>query len=769
MLSERVLNRTPKFDIQAIKERLTCGDILARHGLQWTGGNLSCPFHEDKNPSFSIFDKGRAFKCHSCGIKGDVIELETEFCKGDKKLAMETLADITGTARKLPDQPRAPKPTVKRKVVARYTYTDHDGNELYFVERFSPKGFLPGHTDHTGKEVHHLKGVKRVLYNLPAVAAATEVDITEGEKDADALNNLGRTATTTGSATTWKDAYSDAFNDKTVNIFPDNDKEGAKYASNVALSLFGKAKSIKIVQFPDIPDHGDVSDWLDKGHTVAELRQLIDTTAPLERESLLADNVHTPKRDTAGRPKMPYADCADAFAETIRDPATKLYTMRHWRRQWYVYDDTTGWFPISDSEIQALVVTFLRHHPSFREFCSSTFLASVLANLASFDLCGVREKINMPIWLADGTAATNWMRFGNNRVINVESTAKLQMGQEIAEDLTEIESSPNFFSRDCVNYEYSEFDIPDQFHQYLDRVLPNSDSQDLLRQATGYFLLDSCRYETFFYLYGPSGRNGKTVYLNILSALIGTHNISHVPLEGLAPNASFATWPLAESKVNICGDMPTNVRDMGQLEGRFKDLVSGAHFEYERKNKDKFSVPCRARFIFAGNNLPKFVDRSDALWERMRIIHFPNQIPRSERDPHLADRIIATELPGILNWALDGLTEIIKFNAIPDNPESSEIKEKLRKATDHLSEFLSLKFIPGDNQHRIQASVLREEYNEWAAENGYKDNYSTSGFRAAMERSAPYAIYTHALRLSTGTVTCGFTHIQRRLSEGEIL
>lgn len=37
-------------------------------------GNISCPFHEDKNPSFQITKKN-TFTCHSCGVYGDAIDL----------------------------------------------------------------------------------------------------------------------------------------------------------------------------------------------------------------------------------------------------------------------------------------------------------------------------------------------------------------------------------------------------------------------------------------------------------------------------------------------------------------------------------------------------------------------------------------------------------------------------------------------------------------------------------------------------------------------
>lgn len=37
------------------------------------GGVACCPFHDDRNPSFSIFANNTRFHCHGCGASGDVI------------------------------------------------------------------------------------------------------------------------------------------------------------------------------------------------------------------------------------------------------------------------------------------------------------------------------------------------------------------------------------------------------------------------------------------------------------------------------------------------------------------------------------------------------------------------------------------------------------------------------------------------------------------------------------------------------------------------
>lgn len=60
----------------AIKSRVSLADQLIKDGhlLSRSGPNLVClcPFHEERSPSFTIFDD--KFKCFGCGKHGDVID-----------------------------------------------------------------------------------------------------------------------------------------------------------------------------------------------------------------------------------------------------------------------------------------------------------------------------------------------------------------------------------------------------------------------------------------------------------------------------------------------------------------------------------------------------------------------------------------------------------------------------------------------------------------------------------------------------------------------
>ena len=149
------------------------------------------------------------------------------------------------------------------KIVKTYDYTDADGTLLYQVCRLEPKSFRQRRPDGKGGYVWDV-GERRVVYRLPELVAwpSATIFLTEGEKDADCLSSLGCVATTVASGK-WTPECIQALAGRDVWILADNDAAGEKRAREAAEALNGTASTIRIVRLPDLPEKGDVSDWLD--------------------------------------------------------------------------------------------------------------------------------------------------------------------------------------------------------------------------------------------------------------------------------------------------------------------------------------------------------------------------------------------------------------------------------------------------------------------------------------------------------------------------
>ena len=117
-----------------------------------------------------------------------------------------------------------------RHEIATYAYHDENGELLFEVVRYQPKGFAQRRPDGTGGWIWNLDQVRRVLYRLPEILAADPnepVFIVEGEKDVDALRALGLAATTNpGGAGKWRSEYGESLRGRQVVALPDNDAVG---------------------------------------------------------------------------------------------------------------------------------------------------------------------------------------------------------------------------------------------------------------------------------------------------------------------------------------------------------------------------------------------------------------------------------------------------------------------------------------------------------------------------------------------------------------
>jgi putative DNA primase/helicase len=236
-----------------------------------------CPAHDDHNPSLDLKEVGEngqkkvLLTCRSGCETAAVLE----------KVGLEFKDLFSSNGAKSNDGARS-----SGRIVATYDYTEAAGNLLYQAVRYEPKGFSQRRPDGNGGWEWNLKGVEPVLYSLPSVLEARlkgeTIYVLEGEKDVDrARKELGITATTCAmGAGKWRDSYSYTLAGADVVLIPDNDEAGRKHVLKVAENLLGVAKSVMILDLPDLSENGDLSDWLDTGGTTVGFERLSSQSQP---------------------------------------------------------------------------------------------------------------------------------------------------------------------------------------------------------------------------------------------------------------------------------------------------------------------------------------------------------------------------------------------------------------------------------------------------------------------------------------------------------
>lgn len=200
------------------------------------------------------------------------------------------------------------------------------------------------------------------------------------------------------------------------------------------------------------------------------------------------------------------------------------------------------------------------------------------------------------------------------------------------------------------------------FDQYLREVLPEEEERMAIAEYIGY-LFTSLKLEKVLFLYG-SGLNGKSVLMDIIEALLGRENISHESLSDMCgENGQNSRSNLVGKLLNTCSDVSANAFH-GDV---FKRLASGEPISFKILYKDVNTSTDYAKQMFCLNELPKTNDTSNGYFRRFLIAPFPVEIPKNKIDPKLASKIISSELPGIMNWVLQGRERLLKQNAFTES------------------------------------------------------------------------------------------------------
>lgn len=253
------------------------------------------------------------------------------------------------------------------------------------------------------------------------------------------------------------------------------------------------------------------------------------------------------------------------------------------------------------------------------------------------------------------------------------------------------------------------------FIKFLNRVVPDIDCQMVLAEYLGYIFTRGLKLEKVLILYG-TGANGKSVFFEIVNALLGSENVSNFSLQSLTKVDSYQRALLINKLVNYASEIN------GKLESSvFKLLASGEPVEARRIYGDPFIMTVYAKLLFNANELPKDIEFTNAFFRRFLIVPFSQTIPEEEQDPELAKKIIENELSGIFNWVLDGLQRILKQRKFTSSATIAEQNRNYRKEADSVALFIEDEgYQPSDGHPNVYLKTLYSDYKAFCSDNGYR-------------------------------------------------
>lgn len=263
--------------------------------------------------------------------------------------------------------------------------------------------------------------------------------------------------------------------------------------------------------------------------------------------------------------------------------------------------------------------------------------------------------------------------------------------------------------------EYSDNVDAPLWEKFLNQIFNNDEELiHYVQKAIGYSFTGSVDEQCLFILNGR-GRNGKSVFSNVVSDVAGNYakqmNVQTiVAKKNQSGSANSDIARLEGARIVTSSELNEGDRFdeslVKQLTGGDKILARflyGSEFEY----KPKFKI------WMATNHLPIIRGTDDGIWRRIKIIPFNIQIPKEKVDKKLEYKLKA-EYTGILNWIVQGAI-MWQQEGLEDPEAVKQVIENYRAEMDPLDAFLEECCTTGQN-YSIKARDMYDAYHEWAKE-----------------------------------------------------
>lgn len=256
------------------------------------------------------------------------------------------------------------------------------------------------------------------------------------------------------------------------------------------------------------------------------------------------------------------------------------------------------------------------------------------------------------------------------------------------------------------------------FQRFLDDCTDcNLLKKKTLQQLTGYIISEYSNAKKMFFLIGEP-HSGKSVWLKIWKNLVGDKHSTAMTLDQLTNNR-FMQSRLAYSKLNLSPEMSdTTIKSTDFL----KSVTGGDMIAGDRKGAHPFDFIGKTTLIAAGNHMPLFgkLDGTSAFADRLCFTIFNKSTPVEQRDPFLMDKL-QSEMDFIVNWALEGLQELV-YNQFVFSEAYDSINFKkqylgeMNNVPEFIKEMCALEI--GNKECKVQRKHLYPAYVNSCKENG---------------------------------------------------
>jgi putative DNA primase/helicase len=254
---------------------------------------------------------------------------------------------------------------------------------------------------------------------------------------------------------------------------------------------------------------------------------------------------------------------------------------------------------------------------------------------------------------------------------------------------------------------------------------------EYLQRITGYILTGLIFEQIVIILYGI-GANGKSTFVNMLLRLMGDYGMQ-ASIETFIERKNPGTPnDIARMKGARLVAVSESAKGAALNEGFVKQATGGEPLQARFLYGEFFQYAPEFKILLVTNHKPHIRGTDNGIWRRIRLIPFEETIPESEQDRRLEEKL-AKELPGILNWALEGCRMWQQIGEAPPVEVKAAV-EQYRRDMDLLGEFLQ-ECCALSPRAEVPFKDLYARYLAWCEKEGEKKPVSKKGFsRSLVER-----------------------------------
>jgi len=280
-----------------------------------------------------------------------------------------------------------------------------------------------------------------------------------------------------------------------------------------------------------------------------------------------------------------------------------------------------------------------------------------------------------------------------------------------------LDATPQLFVTNALDFDPDpKAPKPMGWHKFLHQLFDGDlESLDLLQEWFGYSLIADTSQQKMLLVIGPR-RSGKGTIARVLRQLIGEGNVVGPTVSSLA--GTFGLQPLIGKSLAIVSDARFAGEGIATVVERLLTISGEDAISIDRKFLTSMTTKLPTRFMFLMNEFPSFSDASCALVGRFVILNLTESFYGRE-DTGLTRRLLG-ELPGILNWAIEGWKRLRERGHFVMPARSAEVMQELEDLSSPVRAFVRQKCVvtPGT---RIDVDDLYRAWARWCgAHDGVK-------------------------------------------------